>query len=136
MKPGELLQHRHHSPIVFERMEPRPRQLVSPRFRIPILGLMHVPQQRQMHAIHRDSLSRFGCDAVLHSRFAPCASWTAILSAKYFATHSSALPYSRLFFLFPNLFSSWSCLSVTPAWAPKSSSFSSAFFPPSSRLPC
>src|ERR1700675_4078571 len=104
MKFGELLQHGHHAPIILQGMQTGPRQDVPASLRIPILWLMHVPQQHHMHAIHRDSLSRLRCDAVLHSRFASCASWTAIPFVKFFVTHSSESPFLRSFSSCPSLF--------------------------------
>src|ERR1700722_11022933 len=95
MNPREFLQHRYHAPIILERVKPRPGQDVPAGLRVPILRLVHMPQQHEIHAIHRDSLSRVSCGAVLHSRLASCASSTAISFVKFFVTHSSDLPYSR-----------------------------------------
>ncbi len=41
--------------------------------------------------------------AVLHSRFAPCASWTATSSAKFFGTPFLGLSFLLLFFSFRSL---------------------------------
>src|SRR6202162_1311795 len=135
VKSRKLLQHFHHSKIIFRRMQPRPRQHIPLGFRIAILRLMHVPQHHQVHSIHLLHRSCLNSSRVLHSPFATCAYWTVTLSAKFFATRSSDSSSSPLSSSFLNWFGSWSFSSATPAPAPKFLNFSSAFFRPSSPLP-
>src|SRR5712691_741488 len=89
MKIGKLAEHFHHAPVILQRMQARPGEDVAPALRVAVLRLMHVPQQNQMNALHRLRLSRANRATVLHSPFAPCASWTATSSAKFFVTASS-----------------------------------------------
>src|ERR1700688_1263465 len=82
-KAGHFAKYLHHAPVIFHGMEPSPRQNVLSGFGIAILRLVHMPQNHQVHAVHR--LRPFRCESalVLHSPFSTCASWTATSSAKF-----------------------------------------------------
>jgi len=49
---GELAENFDHAPIIFQSVEPRPRQYVASCFRVAVLRLMHVPQDNQMDPLH------------------------------------------------------------------------------------
>jgi hypothetical protein len=46
----KFLKNFHHSPIVLEGVEASPRQKVSPRGGVAILGLVHVPENNEVYA--------------------------------------------------------------------------------------
>jgi len=52
VKIGEFAKHFDHTPVVFQRVQTRPRQDVAPAFRVAVLRLMHVPQHGQMNPLH------------------------------------------------------------------------------------
>src|SRR5262249_6081465 len=116
VKSRKLLQNFHHTPVVLQGMQARPRQHIPPRFRIAVLRLMHVPQHNQVDPVHRPHrpLARLG--GVLHSANASCASWIGTSSAKFFVMRSLASSSSRLSFSFLNWSASWN--SSCAIWVP------------------
>ncbi len=70
MHAGKFLDHADHAPVVLERMKARPRQHVTPGRRIAILRLVHVPQDHQVDAVHRETthvLFPAGCPSQLRA---------------------------------------------------------------------
>ena len=53
MHAGEFLHDLHHSPVILQRVQARPRQHVAPRRRVAVLRLMHVPDQNDVNGPHR-----------------------------------------------------------------------------------
>ena len=49
MHAGELLEHGDHAPVVLDRVHPHPGQDVLAGGEVLVVGLVHVPQQRQLH---------------------------------------------------------------------------------------
>src|SRR5712672_2060980 len=103
VKVGRFAQHLHHTPVVFQSVQSRPRQNILSGFRIAILRLVHVPQDHQVDAIHRRGPCQSESALVLHSAFLTCASWTATSSAKFSVMRSLDSLFSRLFSSYPSL---------------------------------
>src|ERR1700733_2934359 len=53
MHAGEFSQDFHHAPVIFERVQTRPRQHIAARERFAILRLVHVPEYGQINAAQR-----------------------------------------------------------------------------------
>jgi len=103
MKPGRFLKHANHAPVVLDRVKASPRKNVATGFGVAILGLVHMPQDHQMNAIHRARPGHARAALVLHSPLLSCASWTATLSAKFFVMRSLDSSFLPLFSSFHSL---------------------------------
>jgi len=58
MEVGEFAEDFDHAPVIFQGMQTRPREHVTPVFGVAVLRLMHVPQHDQMNPLHCSRLSR------------------------------------------------------------------------------
>ena len=59
MHARKFLDHADHAPVILERVKARPRKHVTPGGGIAILRLVHVPQDHQVNAIHREAAPHF-----------------------------------------------------------------------------
>ena len=48
-EPREFLEHGDHAPVVLDGVQPHPRQDVLAGGEVLVIGLVHVPQQRELH---------------------------------------------------------------------------------------
>ena len=53
VNPGEFLQNLHHAPVIFQGVQPGPRQHVLSRRGVAVLRLVHVPEDYEVDSAHR-----------------------------------------------------------------------------------